>query len=52
MGKKKEKKKRINLTHCPHCTEAVLQEDFYCKNCKVILEDYKSGKVPIKNKSL
>ena len=42
----RKKKKKIVLHWCPHCKEDVTPDDFYCKNCKVIIEDYRNGRIP------
>ena len=43
------KKKKIILIHCPNCGAEVLPDIFYCKKCKVILTDYRKGRIKIKN---
>lgn len=45
---KKKKQKKIIFSHCPKCGEKVALDDFYCKNCKVILTDYRDGRIKIK----
>jgi len=42
---KKKIEKKIEIIYCPTCGIEVLSDQYYCKKCNTILEDYRSGRI-------